>query len=246
MSEFGSEAAAPPPAYVPPPNGDQHWLKRPIVLGQSIPWLVLYVLIVIAAGVYLYRPDPVNNVNRLAFNGQDLPAVAQTAPLSFDTASIGQMNSGGAMLQSGSASNLSQMQDEVAAMIKAVQTHSDVNRQAIEQLALKVNGMSDSQAVLKQQIAELQAQNALLSARGAVGPTKQARKAVASTVKPRPVPSSSPLAGMHLRAVQNGMAWVLWEDKTWAVQVGDTLGPVTVTDIDAPSRLVRTSAGTLQ
>jgi len=51
---------------------------------------------------------------------------------------------------------------------------------------------------------------------------------------------------MHLSAVQTGMAWVLWQDKTWAVQVGDTLGPVTVTGIDAPSRQVHTSAGTLQ
>lgn len=247
MSEFGSQAEVEPtPAYVPPPQGDQHWLKRPIVLGQSVPWLVLYVLIVIAAGVYLFRPDPVNNVNRLAFNGQDLPAVAPTAPLSFDTASNGQMNSGGAMLQSGSASTLSQMQDEVAAMIKAVRTHSEVNRQAIEQLALKVNGIADNQALLMQQIAELQAQNALLSARGAVGPTTQAPKAAAATAKPRPLPPSSPLAGMRLSSVQNGMAWVFWEDKTWAVQVGDTLGPVTVTGIDAPSRLVRTSAGTLQ
>ncbi|WP_164359435.1 conjugal transfer protein TraP [Pseudomonas viridiflava] len=246
MSEFGSQAAAPAPASAPPPSGDQHWLKRPIVLGQSIPWLALYVLIIMAAGVYFFRPEPVPNVNRLAFDGQDLPAVAQTAPLSFDTASNGQMNSGGATLQLGSASTLSQMQDEVAAMIKAVRTHSEVNRQAIEQLALKVNGMADNQAMLKQQIAELQAQNALLSARGAVGPTTQTRKGVAATAKPRPLPSSSPLAGMRLSSVQNGMAWVFWEDKTWAVQVGDTLGPVTVTDIDAPSRLVRTSAGTLQ
>ncbi|WP_117144119.1 conjugal transfer protein TraP [Pseudomonas coronafaciens] len=245
MSEFGSQAEVEPtPAYVPPPKGDQHWLKRPIVLGQSIPWLALYALIVMAAGVYFYRPDPADNVNRLAFDGQALPAVAQTVPLSFDAASNGQMNAAGAMHQSASAPTLSQMQDEVAAMIKAVQTHSDVNRQAIEQVALKVNGIADNQALLMQQIAELQAQNALLSARGAVAPTTQARKPVATTIKP--LPSSSPLTGMRLSSVQNGMAWVLWEDKTWAVQVGDTLGPVTVTGIDAPSRLVRTSAGTLQ
>ncbi len=249
MSEFGTKEAQEPssaPANLPPPNDDQHWLKRPILLGQSIPWLALYGLVIIAAAVYLFRPDPAPNVNRLAFDGQDLPSAMQSGTLSFDASSNGQANSGGVMAQPGSASSLSQMQDEVAAMIGDVRTHSEVNRQAIEQLALKVNGLADGQALLKQQVVELQAQNALLSAREHTAPSGPSQRTVAVAAKPLSAPPSGPLSGMHLRAVQNGMAWVMWEDKTWAVQVGDTLGAITVTGIDASSRLVRTSAGTLQ
>jgi intracellular multiplication protein IcmG len=221
---------------------DQHWLKRPIVMGQSIPWLALYGVIIVGAAVYFFRPEPAANVNRLAFGSQNL----QSAPLSFDTASSAPAISGGSMAQVASASSLAQMQNEVAGMVAGVRAHSEVNRQAIEQMALKVNALADTQALLKQQISELQAQAALQSAHNLVAPSAPVRRVAAVADKPRPVPPSSPLAGMHLSAVQNGMAWVQWQDKTWAVEVGDTLGPVTVTGIDAPSRLVHTSAGTLQ
>ena len=243
MSEFSPQPApVAPPAYTPPPNVEQHWLKRPIVMGQSIPWLALYALILIAAGVFFFRPDPAASINGRAFGSQDL----QSAPLSFDTASSSPSSSSSSMAQAASASSLAQMQNEVAAMIATIRTHSDVNRQATEQMALKVNAMADTEALLKQQVSELQAQAALQSAHNLVAPSTPVRRTVAVAAKPHPVAPSSPLAGMHLSAVQNGMAWVQWQDKTWAVEVGDTVGPVTVTGIDAPSRLVHTSAGTLQ
>lgn len=243
MSEFSPQPAPVPPAYTPPPNVEQHWLKRPIVMGQSIPWLALYALILIAAGIFFFRPEPGASTSGRAFGSQDL----QSAPLSFDTASSVPASSSGSMAQAAaSASSLAQMQNEVAAMIATIRTHSDVNRQAIEQMALKVNAMADTEALLKQQVSELQAQAALQSAHNLVAPSTPVRRMVAVAAKPHPVAPSSPLAGMHLSALQNGMAWVQWQDKTWAVEVGDTVGPVTVTGIDAPSRLVHTSAGTLQ
>jgi len=239
MSEFSPQAApVPPPAYTPPPSSKDPflWLKRPVIFGQSILWLALYAAIFIGAALYFFAPEPKSNVNRLAFGSQDLqpvsqPTVGSFAPVGVATASA----------------DLSQMQDQVASMVAGVRTHSEVNRQAIEQLAQKVNAMADVQALLKQQVSELQAQNALLSARAIANPSAPVNRIANS--KPAKIdrpPASSPLAGMQVRGVQNGMAWVYWQDKTWAVQVGDPLGPVTITGIDAQARQVRTSAGTLQ
>lgn len=242
MSEFSPQAA--PPPYTPPPNTqDQiHWLKRPIIWGQSIPWLALYAVIFIGAAVYLFAPEPKSNVNRLAFGSQNLQPATETGSSAFAA-----VNSGNAFAPVASGPDLSQMQDQVAAMIAGVRTHSEVNRQAIEQLAQKVNAIADIQALLKQQVSELQAKIALLSASAIVSPATSAnRMASGKPAKADRPPVSSPLAGMQVRGVQNGMAWVFWQDKTWAVQVGDPLGPVTITGINAQARQVRTSAGTLQ
>lgn len=247
MSEFNPQAAPvpPPPAYTPPSRPAQSWLKRPVIFGQSAPWLALYAVVIIGAGWYLFAPDSKPNVNRLAFSNQDLQPAPQTNSLSF--APVTSPVSSGTQGSSTDSGDLAKMQDQVATMIGGLRSRSEVDRQAIEQLAQKVNALSDSQTQLKQQVSELQAQNALLPARGVVAQAHPGNRAAASTLpKMDRTPASAPLAGMHLSAVQNGMAWVLWQDKTWAVQVGDTLGPVTVTGIDAQSRQVRTSAGTLQ
>jgi intracellular multiplication protein IcmG len=242
MNEFSPQAAPPPPPAYAPQQAEQHWLKRPVLVGLSIPWLALCGAVVIGAAAYLFAPETKPNVNRLAFGGQDLQPAPANEPLSF-----GAISPADASAPAVPSSDLSLMQDQIAAMVGGVRTHSEVNRQAIEELAKKVNALAASNAQLTQQVSELQAQNALLSARPAVSPSSTADRVVKN--KPAKVdrPSTtSPLAGMRISAVQNGMAWVYWQDKTWAVQVGDPLGPVTVTGIDAQARLVRTSAGTLQ
>lgn len=241
MSEFSPQAApVSPPAYTSPPNVEQHWLKRPIVMGQSIPWLTLYALILIAAGVFIFRPDPAASINGRAFGSQDL----QSAPLSFDTASSAPASSSSSMAQAASASSLAQMQNEVAGMVAGVRSYSEANREVITKVAESLKITIENQHQLQQQMDELQAKVALSSVQVTSPAKPVAKTAARQPARMADVPG--PLSGMHLSAVQNGMAWVQWQDKTWAIEVGDTLGPVTVTGIDAPSRQVHTSAGTLQ
>ncbi|MBX8493183.1 conjugal transfer protein TraP [Pseudomonas cichorii] len=241
MSEFSPQAAPIPPPTYTPPSPEVHWLKRKIVLGQSIPWLALYALIIIGAGFLIFAPESKPDVNRLAFGNQALLPAAQTSSGGFAPVSA-----------SNSSVDLSQMQDQVAGMVAGIRTHSETNRQAIEEVAASLRSVIENQKALKQQVQELQTQNAelqakmtLLSVQG--GPqTRLAKRATTSSSKSERAAPPSPLASMQLRGVQNGMAWVLWQDKTWAVQVGDPLGPVTITGIDPLARQVRTSAGTLQ
>jgi intracellular multiplication protein IcmG len=239
MSEFSTKAAPVPPPVEPhyPQETSQHWLKRPLLFGLSIPWIALCVLIVIAAVWYLFVPASTPSVNRLAFGEQDLQPTSQ----SLNFAPAGQ--------QSLPDVNLSQIQDQVAAMVGGVRSHSEANREAIEQLAGTVRGLIDADSKLKQQVSELQAQVALYSAQRPAMPTKPAAHATAHKISKSPASTdraAGPLDGMRRVSVQNGMAWVFYQDKTWAVQVGDSLGPVTVTSIDAKAQQIHTSAGILK
>lgn len=239
MSEFSSKAAPVLPPIQPNVQLEtsQHWLKRPLLFGQSIPWIGLYVLIIFATVWWLFVPASAPNVNKLAFGDQDL----QPASPSLSFAPTAQA--------SPSDAQLGQIQDQVAAMVGGVRSHSEANRVAIEQLVETVKTLIDGEAKLKQQVSELQAQVALSSAQRSAVLVKPTRNS-ATNKSNKPATSTdrtvTPLDGMHRVAVQNGMAWVFYQDKTWAVQVGDTLGPVTVTGIDAKAQQVRTSAGILK
>lgn len=227
MSEFSPQAV--PEPIVPPASRQSsrpasEWLTKPVLMGQSAPWLALYAVVLIAAGWYLFAPESSPSTNSLAFAEQDMVANQPTMSMPrFDT-------------------NPTQIQDQVVTMVTGVRTYAETNRDAITKLAATVKSLTESQAALKQQISELQAHNALLSARPAARAVNRTNPSRTTNTAGTP----SPLAGMRVSAIQNGMAWVTWQEKTWAVQVGDTLGPVTVTGIDAKSRRVRTSAGLLE
>lgn len=210
------------------------WWQRPYVAGLSLPWLVGIVLILGLTGWYLFAPAKTTPVNRLAFQDdfEQQPAPA-AGPVAVRNEAV-------------PASDLGQFKNEVATMIGGVRTYAEVNRNAIQRLSEMVKAQGAAQQTLQQQLAEAQAQNSLLSARitfleGRPGAMASAQRAGTPAAKAR-----SPLTGMHVQAIQNGMAWVYWQDQTWAVSTGDRLGQVTVTGIDAPAREVRTSAGTIK
>ena len=231
MSEFSPPESAPiletppPPSSILGPRVD--WLRRPLLLGLSLPWLAGVGVVLGLAAWHLFAPESPPTVNQLAFEGGDLQPVSSElkAP---------------ALVSAGPG--LSQMQDEVAKMFGDARSFAEANRTAIERLVEANKAKDVKLAALQQQVVEVQAQISLLSARAPSSkPVVAHRRAQPAAVTP-----SSPLTGMRLSAVQFGMAWVYWQEKTWAVQVGDSLGSVTVTGIDAGTRQVHTSAGTLK
>lgn len=210
------------------------WWQRPYVAGLSLPWLVGIVLILGLAAWYLFAPAKTTPVNRLAFQDdfEQLPAPA-AGPVAVRNEAV-------------PASDLGQFKNEVATMIGGVRTYAEVNRDAIQRLSETVKAQGAAQQTLQQQLAEAQAQNCLLSARitfleGRPGAMTTTQRGSKPAVKAR-----SPLTGMRVQSIQNGMAWVYWQDQTWAVSTGDRLGQVTVTAINAPRREVQTSAGTIK
>ncbi|WP_449122236.1 conjugal transfer protein TraP [Pseudomonas viridiflava] len=237
MSEFLPPPAPIPSTDVPKRTEQLSWFSRPVTLGLSIPWLVgIFAVVVLAAWFFFIRSDS-PTVSKLAFGDQS--GFVEQAPVQGTEFS----NSGPQGVRSDI--NVAMIQDQVAAMVTGVRNYAETNRTAIEQLSAKVKVQSDSLIALKQEVSELQAQNSILSAaasKAAVRPV--AAKSVATHRQANPAPS--PITGMRVHAIQNGMAWVVWQDKTWAVQVGDLLGAVTVTGIDAPARRVLTTAGPIQ
>ncbi|KPX32985.1 MULTISPECIES: conjugal transfer protein TraP [Pseudomonas syringae group] len=240
MSEFSSTAEPKAstierPAPTPAP-GPKVW-QRPIVMGLSLPWLIGIALLLALVGWYLFAPEKSASVNRLAFENdveqQPLPA---------------EQSSTHPVVGAAAESDLGPFKNEVASMIGGVRTYAEVNRTAIQRLSETVKTQGAAQQALQQQLSEAQAQNSVLSARVSF---LEGRPGAMTTARPqqtgKPVANArSPLNGMRVQAIQNGMAWVYWQDKTWAVSAGEKLGQVTVTGINPQTREVLTSAGTIK
>ncbi|MBC3219719.1 conjugal transfer protein TraP [Serratia fonticola] len=239
MSEFSTiPTVSTPPEAPPTPSTPSRprLLQRKLLFDMTLPWLAGALLALGLFAAYLFAPY----VN----GGDGGSAATQDA---FSEAEYGQSVAPVALAAVAPAGGTDavQLQNDVATMVGGVRSFAETNRTAISRLADTVKTQSTALAALKQQLADLQAQNNHLLSRLSVLEAKPA--AVVSQVNDRVAPRSrSALAGMRLDAVQNGMAWVYWQGKTWAVKAGDRLGRVTITGIDAQSREVSTSAGVLK
>ncbi|EBS1758083.1 conjugal transfer protein TraP [Salmonella enterica subsp. enterica serovar Oranienburg] len=79
------------------------------------------------------------------------------------------------------------------------------------------------------------------------GVINQKTTAETTSVSHSPVKKApSPVAGMKIMSMENGMAWIRWQGSTWAVREGDKLGKIIITRIDPDSRTIITSGGTLR
>lgn len=240
MNEFKPQVEAPiaPRPSAPKVKGQPEWLTRPLFLGLSLPWLVGVLIVLLAAGWFLFAPEKSKGINQLAFeDGAMQPVAADSKPQTGRIAA----NAGVEMPEP---------QLGVMEAIGAVRSHSEANRTAIERMVENYKIGAKNAASLQQQVVELQAQLSLLSGRLSVVEGRSGSAAAAhpkAGSKPKAtVAQSSPISGMRLSAVQTGMAWINWQNQTWAVQEGDSVGGVTVTGIDAISRQVRTTAGTIK
>lgn len=254
MSEF-NQTSAPPEPIAQRPEAPRRkaapWWSRELILGLSLPWIV-GILLILAAGIwYLFGPAPTPKINALAFgDAADTSSRRSPAPASPSAPAAFEQFGQGASSSEPAGAGLTSIQDEVARMVGGMRSYEEATRTAVERLSETVKSQGVLMGKLQAQVSELQAVNAVLSGRlDTLGqrPGNTVAQPSARSYPSKPAPKiSSPVADMHLSAIQNGMAWVRWQDKTWAVQVGDSLGSVRITGIDAPDRQVRTSAGTIQ
>ena len=239
MSEFSTNPTVSAPSEAPPTPtmpARPGLMQRKLLFGLTLPWLAGAVLALGLFAAYLFAPD---------LNGGDGGSAATQD--TFSEAEYGQSTAPVALaaVEPAGGADAVQLQNDVATMVGGVRSFAETNRTAISRLADTVKTQSTALATMKQQMADLQAQNNQLLVRLSVLEAKPV--AVVSQVNDRVAPRSrSALAGMRLDAVQNGMAWVYWQGKTWAVKAGDRLGRVTITGIDAQAREVSTSAGVLK
>lgn len=251
VTEFDPQPAESVPVtpQAPPPPKKESLLTRKLWLGQSLPWLAGGVLAVGLAGWYLLWPaSSAPDAGQLAF-GQEpgltvvqknpATASAQPAPAPLQTGGL-----------SGPAATLSapepagSVPEDVVKLIREGREFEAANREAITRLSDTVRAQTKALATLQQQLdgislesTRLRDQLTVLAAR----PYPDAASRTAGKRATRPA-----LTGMRLESLQDGMAWVSWQGRTWAVQAGDSLGGITVRDVNASERSVTTSAGVLR
>ncbi|WGK60020.1 conjugal transfer protein TraP [Pantoea sp. SS70] len=248
MNEFDPQPAviAPvTPAASPPAPQQQSFLTRPLLLGYSLPWLAGIGLVMGFLGWYLFWPaGSSQDASQRAF-GQDagLEAVQPASPASAPAP----LQTGGLSVPAAAlsvAEPAGSVPDDVVKLIREGREFEAANREAITRLSDTVRAQTKALATLQQQLTGIAQENARLGNQLTVlaaRPYPEGGGHAAGKRAPR-----SALAGMRLESLQEGMAWVSWQGRTWAVQAGDTLGGVTVRDINAPERSVTTSAGVLR
>lgn len=257
MNEFDPQPAvsAPDNAQVPAPpvHKKESLLTRKLFLGQSLLWLVGGAIVILAAGWFLLVPSSsAPDAGQLAFgqdsglsNEQPAPATAAAAP-PVETAPAPPQTGGLSVPVSAlnDTGTFGSVPDDVVKLIREGREFEAANREAITRLSDTVRAQTKALATLQQQFDGLAKENARLGNLVtvlAVRPDAESGPASSGRKSPR-----SALSGMRLESVQNGMAWVSWQGRTWAVQPGDSLGGVTVREVNAADRSVTTSAGVLR
>ena len=257
MNEFDPQpavsAADNEPVPAPPVQKKGSLLPRKLWLGQSLPWLAGGAIVILAAGWFLLVPSSsAPDAGQLAF-GQDpgfgsvqpapapaaapvtpapAPAPPQTGGLSVPAGALNDPASGGSV------------PDDVVKLIREGREFEAANREAITRLSDTVRAQSRALTTLQQRLEGVEKETTRLGNLVtvlAVRPDASPGHAAAGQKRTR-----SALSGMRLESLQNGMAWVSWQGKTWAVQAGDSLGGVTVREVNTDDRSVTTSAGVLR
>lgn len=242
MNEFEplpAQTAPATPAAPPRVRPEQGFLTRPVLLGYSLPWLAGLSLMFGVVAWYLFWPDS---------SSQDASQRAFGQNAGFEvvhpSAAPAPLQTGGLSVPADTAAAAGSVPEDVMALIREGREFETANREAITRLSDTVRAQTKVLAALQQQVDGIAKENARLG-----------NLVTVLAVRPAPEPAGhaagrrvkrSALAGMRLESLQEGMAWVSWQGRTWAVEPGDSLGGVTVQAVNASDRSVTTSAGVLR
>jgi intracellular multiplication protein IcmG len=230
-------------------------------MGQSLPWLAGGVLGLAFAGWYLFMPSSsAPDAGQLAF-GQEQgfgavqsgspPASARPGPAPLQPVQVpepapvqtGGLNVPAAALPVSDGS--SSVPEDVVKLIREGRAFETANREAITRLSDTVRAQSAALAALQSRLDGLASDNSRLANQLTVLGARPAAPSAAQVAGGR-TSKRTALSGMRLEGLQDGMAWVSWQGRTWAVQPGDSLGAVTVHSVNVADRSVTTSAGVLR
>lgn len=244
MTEFDpqpAQTASVPPVASPPAPHKQGFLTRPVLLGYSLPWLLcIFVGLGVLAWFLFWPSFTSQDASQLAF-GQDggLESVQQSAAAPPQTGGLTVPVTVAPGAAAGSA------QDDLTALVREGREFEAANREAITRLSDTVRAQTKALAALQQQLDGVAQENARLGNLVTVLAVRPATDGTGKTSSGRKGTHSA-LAGMRLESLQDGMAWISWQGRTWAVEPGVSLGGVTVRDINTTERSVTTSAGVLR
>ncbi|MEQ9927994.1 conjugal transfer protein TraP [Pectobacterium parvum] len=222
-------------------------LTRELWLGQSLPWLFGIAMTIAVAGWLLFlRGSDTPDAEQLAFGQESSFVTVQQSNSAATSSSVPQANS-----LSNSATGLNvadatnSVPEDVMKLIREGQEYESANREAITRLSDTVRAQSKALAIIEARLDSISTSNTRLANQLTVLEARAAPIAGGNITGSKSTKRSG-LSGMRLEGMQDGMAWVSWQGRTWAVQRGDSLGGVTVRDVNVTERSVTTSAGVLR
>ncbi|MEL7630952.1 conjugal transfer protein TraP [Pectobacterium aroidearum] len=232
-------------------GGKKPFWKRDLFFGYSLPWLLGAVALLVVGTGYLFGPS-------LMF----LSKTPSDSAFGEVENTLGRANTGTAVEFSPrpahQSSELSlQPQSPDATHNDKIALMTDIRDELNERdsktnntlITLKDSVSQLSEAIKRDETYAVETRNQLntLIQRLTALETKQAAATVSaskpSSGKREP---ASLIAGMKVMSLENGMAWIKWQGSTWAVREGDSLGKITIRQIDPVSRSVITTGGTLR
>ncbi|EAQ6365509.1 conjugal transfer protein TraP [Salmonella enterica subsp. enterica serovar Oranienburg] len=225
---FGEDTVAPLPVW-----------KRPI-WGISPALLAGCLVLLLLAVWYLFLRAP---AGQPAFGDQfgeadtAIPAWQETSSASSPSPSATVPANAGAGDMNSLATDL---KSELDSRDEKFRSTLNMLQESVSKLSEAIRKDETYAQETRRMVSDLQTQISGLSARAAadsVAPTS----ATAQKKK-----AASPVSGMKIMSMENGMAWIRWQGSTWAVREGDPLGKVTITRIDPASRTVTTTGGILR
>lgn len=250
MNEFEPQPAesAPVAPAAPPPPKEESLLTRKLWLGQSLPWLATGALVMAAAGWYLFWPSSsAPDAGELAFGQPSGLSAVQQAPAAVPTSAAAPLQTGGLSVPEGTLSGAGpagSVPEEVVKLIREGRDFEAANREAITRLSDTVRAQTRALATLQQQMDNITQENGRLANQLTVLSARPGEPAGHAAGARRTTRSA--IAGMRLESLQDGMAWISWQGRTYAVQSGDSLGGLIVRDVNVSDRSVTTSAGVLR
>ncbi|MEN4610276.1 conjugal transfer protein TraP [Pantoea agglomerans] len=246
MNEFDpqpAETAPVAPAASLPAAKKQSLLTRPVLLGYSLPWVMCIFLALGGIAWFMFWPaSSAQEASQRAF-GQDAGLEAVQSPQASAPAPL---QTGGLSVPASvnTAPAVSGVPDDLVSLIREGREFEAANREAITRLSDTVRAQTKALGALQQQLDSVAQENVRLGNLVTVLAVRPAAEASGPAAGRKGTRSA--LAGMRLESLQDGMAWISWQGRTYAVQSGDRLGSVTVQDISAAERSVMTSAGVLR
>nr|WP_255483400.1 conjugal transfer protein TraP [Cedecea sp. P7760] len=238
-----------PPAASPSDAHKQGILTRPVLLGYSLPWLLgIFVGLGVLAWFLFWPSSTSQDASHRAF-GQDggLESVQQPTAMPVNPVPVPSPPQTGDLtvpvtVNTGAVAGSAP--DDLTAVVREGREFEAANREAITRLSDTVRAQTKALAALQQQLDGVAQENVrlgkLVTVLAVRPPADGSGRASAGRTGTR-----SAHAGMRLESLQDGMAWISWQGRTWAVEPGDSLGGVTVRDINTAERSVTTSAGVL-
>lgn len=232
----------------PDPSEKKPFWKRELLFGYSLPWLIGVGLLALASFWYLFGPSlsftsntPSDSSFSEVENTLESTQHSMTTPAPRETTALPATQSVPPVSQSDPTTMMTDIRDELNDRDRKLNDSLAALKDSVTRLSDAIKRDEAYALETRNQLTELTRKLTLLETRAPAA--EVSRSATGTTIKRQP---ASAVSGMKIMSLESGMAWIKWQGSTWSVREGDTLGKVTVRQIDPVTRSVVTTGGTLR